>query len=1033
MKKKVECVFPSVENPPINQTFRMMRVAAFSLCFCSLGVAASPVGTQGVADRPSAIVQQTANITVKGQILDETGLSVPGANVVVKGNTSLGTVTDFDGNFTLSVPAGSTLVASFIGYKNQEFAAVAGKPLVIKLVPDNEVLDEVVVVGYTTVKKSSITGAIGSVKADKLKDVTTPSVANMLQGKVAGVVVTPVSGQPGAGVSIRVRGIGSLRGNQEPLWVIDGVVGSSSAELNPNDIESISVLKDGSATALYGSRGANGVIQVTTKRAKSGTSQFEVSAKFGLSELQRGNLRMMNGAEYYDYLKEAFTNAGTLEEQHWFQPYLREQNFDWWDEATQMATTQNYNLAYKFGSDKIRSYISADYYTEEGAIKGYDYDRVTLRTNTDYIVNNRLTLKASLALSYKETFNQQQSLSYASNTPWDSPYNSKGELKTGREGMPSKEEAATADPRDYWYSDGGYNYLNYYKRNWGKNRDNGMNVNLGFHYKILDFLKYESNNQVGFANSYNETYTDPKGYGQETDHGNMYNGNSNSRRVYMSQMLHLTHTFADVHEVDAYLGYDYDEARYWSNWGRAKNIYSGAEIIDAGAGEQTAGGTKSEQKNAAFYFNANYTYDSKYLFQVMVRRDGSSRFGSNNRWGTFWSVGGGWNMHKEAFMEGLTFINELKPRFSYGISGNEPGGLYEWTTKLSFTQQYADNIAFFSNYAGNPNLSWEETASLDYGLDMRLFDRVNITVDGYYRKAKNLIYLRHLPAVSGYNRQTANNGSMTNKGFEISITPEIIKTKDIYWDVTFNMGYNKNEITKLPDGDELYTKATAVGYPYMNWYMREWAGVDAMTGKPLWFVVDQETGEKTVTGDYNKATRQLLDAVPTPKVNGAVGTNFSWKGLSLNANFTFSAGAKVYNSARAGALDRDAGRTSQPPMKLADGWSRWQKPGDKATHPQLIAGGNNSADGESTRYLENGDYFKLKSLSVSYDFPKRWISPLNLKSARLSLGGENLFTITKFSGIDPEVLFSSEYNGTASSGNSYPSVRRFTVGLNLTF
>lgn len=1033
MKKKVECVFPSVENPPINQSFRMMRVAAFSLCFCSLGVAASPVGTQGVADRPSAIVQQTANITVKGQILDETGLSVPGANVVVKGNTSLGTVTDFDGNFTLSVPAGSTLVASFIGYKNQEFAAVAGKPMVIKLVPDTEVLDEVVVVGYTTVKKSSITGAIGSVKADKLKDVTTPSVANMLQGKVAGVVVTPVSGQPGAGVSIRVRGIGSLRGNQEPLWVIDGVVGASSAELNPNDIESISVLKDGSATALYGSRGANGVIQVTTKRAKSGTSQFEVSAKFGLSELQRGNLRMMNGAEYYDYLKEAFTNAGTLEEQHWFQPYLREQNFDWWDEATQMATTQNYNLAYKFGSDKIRSYISADYYTEEGAIKGYDYDRVTLRTNTDYIVNNRLTLKASLALSYKETFNQQQSLSYASNTPWDSPYNSKGELKTGNEGMPSKDEAVNADPRDYWYSDGGYNYLNYYKRNWGKNRNNGMNINLGFHYKILDFLKYESNNQVGFANSYNETYTDPKSFGQETDHGNMYNGNSNSRRVYTSQMLHLTHTFADVHEVDAYLGYDYDEARYWSNWGRAKNIYSGAEIIDAGAGEQTAGGTKSEQKNAAFYFNANYTYDSKYLFQVMVRRDGSSRFGSDNRWGTFWSVGGGWNMHKEAFMEGLTFINELKPRFSYGISGNEPGGLYEWTTKLSFTQQYADNIAFFSNYAGNPNLSWEETASLDYGLDMRLFDRVSITVDGYYRKAKNLIYLRHLPAVSGYNRQTANNGSMTNKGFEISITPEIIKTKDIYWDVTFNMGYNKNEITKLPDGDELYTKATAVGYPYMNWYMREWAGVDAMTGKPLWFVVDKETGEKTVTGDYNKATRQLLDAVPTPKVNGAVGTNFSWKGLSLNANFTFSAGAKVYNSARAGALDRDAGRTSQPPMKLADGWNRWQKPGDKATHPQLIAGGNNSADGESTRYLENGDYFKLKSLSISYDFPKRWITPLTLKSARLSLGGENLFTITKFSGIDPEVLFSSEYNGTASSGNSYPSVRRFTVGLNLTF
>lgn len=980
-----------------------------------------------------AIQQSSNNITVKGSVVDENGLTVPGANVVVKGNNGIGAVTDLDGNFTLSVPKGSTLMVSFIGYKNYEVAAVAGKSLVVKLVPDAEALDEVVVVGYTTVKKSSITGAIGSVKADKLKDVTAPSVANMLQGKVAGVVVTPTSGQPGAGVSIRVRGIGSLRGNQEPLWVIDGVVGSSSAELNPNDIENISVLKDGSATALYGSRGANGVIQVTTKRAKSGTSQFEAGAKFGLSELQRGNLRMMNGAEYYDYLEEALTNAGILEEQYWFQPYLRNQNFDWWDEATQMATTQNYNLSYKYGNDKIRSYISADYYTEDGAIKGYDYDRVTLRSNTDYIVNNRLTLKASLALSYKETFDQQHSLKYASYTPWDTPYNSKGELKTGQESTPLKEDAATADPRDYWYSDGGYNYLRYYDKHWTKNRNNGMNINVGFHYKILDFLKYESNNQVGFSNSYGENYTDPKDYGQETDHGKMKNSNANSRRLYLSQMLHLTHTFADVHEVDAYLGYDYDESRHWDNWGQAKNIYSGGEVISAGAGEETAGGGKSERKNAAVYFNANYTYDSKYLFQVMVRRDGSSRFGVDKRWGTFWSIGGGWNLHKEAFMENLTFINELKPRFSYGISGNEPSGSYEWTTKLDITQQYAEEIAFFSNYAGNRNLSWEETASLDYGLDVRLFDRVSITLDGYYRKAKNLIYLRHLSAVTGYNRQTANDGSMTNKGFEVSITPEIINTKDIYWDVTFNMGYNKNKITKMPSGDELYTQATAEGYPYMNWYMREWAGVDAITGRPLWFVVDKETGEKTVTGDYNKATRQLLDAVPTPKVNGAIGTNFSWKGFSLNANFTFSAGAKIYNSARATALDRDCGRISQPPMKLADGWNRWQKPGDKATHPQLIAGGNNMADNESTRYLENGDYFKLKSVSLSYNLPKQWIKPLSLKTARVSVGGENLFTITKFSGIDPEVLYSSSYNGKATSGNSYPSVRRFTVGLNVSF
>ena len=239
----------------------------------------------------------------------------------------------------------------------------------------------------------------------------------MLQGKVAGVVVTPSSGRPGDGVSIRVRGTGSISGSQEPLWVIDGVIGEGSAELNPNDIESISILKDGSATALYGSRGANGVVQVTTKRAKLGTAQFNASAKWSVSQLTKGNLEMMNGAEYYDYLVTAYTNAGNLDDQYWLQPYLRDRNFDWWDYATQNALTQNYNINYTYGNNKIRAYISGDYYTEEGTIKGYDYDRFTLRSNTEYMVNDRLTLKANIAASYKETFNQEYSLAHTSYTP----------------------------------------------------------------------------------------------------------------------------------------------------------------------------------------------------------------------------------------------------------------------------------------------------------------------------------------------------------------------------------------------------------------------------------------------------------------------------------------------------------------------------------------------------------------------------------------------------------------------------------------
>lgn len=465
----------------------------------------------------------------------------------------------------------------------------------MKLVPDSKALDEVVVVGYGMQRKSSITGSVASIKSEKLKSVTTPSVANMLQGKVAGVSVTPVSGQPGAGVSIRVRGIGSLGGNTEPLWVIDGVVGASSADLNPNDIETISILKDGSAAALYGSRGANGVVQVTTKRATVGSSSIDVSAKFGVSTLQKGKIEMMNGAEYYDYLVTAYTNSGE-DLPSYLQPYLRNMNTDWWDIATQNALTQNYNISYKYGNDKIRSYISADYYNEEGAIKGFDYDRFTLRVNTDYVINSKLTLKAKLSTSYKETYDQEQSLSYYSYSPWDTPYNSKGDIKSGKEGTPLPENAATADPRDYWYSDGSYNYLSDNDLNWSKNRINAMDVGIGFDYKIFDFLTFESNNKFGFNNTYFDSYVDPNSASGTSLGGSVRSGHTNTRSIYASQLFRVLKSFNEVHEINAFLGYDYDEYRYFRNYGDAYNVYPGAEILNAGSGNPKIYGTKWEEK-----------------------------------------------------------------------------------------------------------------------------------------------------------------------------------------------------------------------------------------------------------------------------------------------------------------------------------------------------------------------------------------------------------------------------------------------------
>ena len=558
--------------------------------------------------QPQAVNQE---IKVTGQVFDELGETIPGANVTVKGNAGIGTVTDMDGNFTLNVSKGATLVVSFIGYAPYEYVVKGTEKVIVKLAPDAQALDEVVVVGYGMQRKSSITGSISSIKSEKLKDVTTPSVANMLQGKVAGAVVAPTSGRPGDGVSIRVRGIGSIRGNVEPLWVIDGVVGSSSSELNPNDIETISILKDGSATALYGSRGANGVIQVTTKRAATGVSQIDLSAKFGVSQLQKGNLEMMSGAEYYDYVSTAYQNAGTLEAQTWLQPYLKERNFDWWDYATQSAPTQNYNIGYRYGNDRIRSYVSGDYYTEEGTIKGFDYDRFTFRSNTDYIVNKRLTLKAKIAASYRETFNQEHSLAYTSYVPWDTPWDSQGNLKKGSEGTPTGDAALTANPDDYWYSDGGSNYAYDRHLNWSKSRSNGVDLGVGFDYKIFDWLTFESNNRIGFTNNYSNSYVDPNSRSGSGTNGSYYDAENNSRSIYASQLLRFLKTFGDKHEINAYLGYDYDEYRYWDLSATAYKIFQGAEIINAGADDPEAAGTKYEKKNAALYLNVNYSFDSR--------------------------------------------------------------------------------------------------------------------------------------------------------------------------------------------------------------------------------------------------------------------------------------------------------------------------------------------------------------------------------------------------------------------------------------
>jgi len=512
------------------------------------------VARKAVAEpQPKAVNQ---DIRVTGQVFDDMGETVPGANVTLKGNSSVGTVTDIDGNFTLNVPKGSTLVVSFIGYAPYEWVVNDTEKKVIKLAPDSQALDEVVVVAYGTQKKSSITGSISTVKSESLKTVTTPSVESMLGGKIAGAVVTQTDGKPGGSTNITIRGRGSISSTTTPLWVIDGVVGGQASELNPNDIESISVLKDGSATALYGSRGANGVILVTTKSAKLGMNKIDISVKVGATQATKGGFKVMNSKELYEYTEAAFRNSTTGEAYSWFTPKLLENDTDWWDIATQTAFSQNYNVAYTTGTDKIKSYLSADYYSEEGTVKGYDYDRFTARSNINYKFNDRLTIRTKVSASYSKSFSQERSL-YASLTylPWN-------------------------------------------------------------------------------------------------------------------------RTFNDVHDVIAFAGFEYNDQYTKTNSATGEGIPVGGEVLGVATSPASVDGDQYTWKAIGYYFNANYSYKDTYMLQFSFRHDGSSKFGRDKRFGNFYTIGAGWNLQNEPFIQKLDFISRMKLRASFGSTGNTPGSAF---------------------------------------------------------------------------------------------------------------------------------------------------------------------------------------------------------------------------------------------------------------------------------------------------------------------------------------------------------------------
>jgi TonB-linked SusC/RagA family outer membrane protein len=962
-------------------------------------------------------------VRVKGVVTsDADRLPLAGVNVIQKGTTN-GVITGIDGNYELSVPEGAQLDFSYIGFLTQQVTVTAGRTVInVALREDSQALEEIVVVGYSSQRRESLTGSLQTLNNEKIVTATTPSIENMLQGKAPGVYVAPGNGRPGSRGSIVIRGVSSLNGIVDPLWVIDGVIvgTSSNYTLNPNDVESMTILKDAASTAIYGSQGANGVIVVTTKRPDANKLSVNVSSKFGLNGLDNGNLEVMNGAELYDYFK-SFSNQEMISFPRW-NDQLRNSNYDWWKLATQTGVAQDYNVSVSGGSNTLKSYFSLGYYNEEGAVKGYEFTRYSIRYRTEYKPFERLSIKPTITGSRRSADDRQYSVSAMySNLPWDSPY-----LDDGKTPTPNRSSS--------WVNNTGTNYL--YDLQWNKSGNTRYSFmgNIDIDLRITDWLTFSSVNNFTWDDYAAQSYTDPRSDAGSGVTGRLAEYDYKTERRYTNQLLRFNRVF-DKHSVNALAAYEFSDYKYKTLEAVATGFVPGFEVLDVTALPEKTAGYVNTSAIQSVLFNANYAYDNKYLAQVSARRDGASNFGDNAKYGNFYSVSAGWLINKEDFFR-AEWVDLLKLRAAYGSVGNRPGSLYPQYDLYSVSGSYDGVAGALISQIGNKDLTWEKTYTLGIGVDFSFLERFRLNVDYYDKRTDNTLFQVPIPGITGVTNIWKNIGEVSNQGVEVVAGADIVKSKDLNWSVDFNIGMNRNKVESLYK-DSITVSAINVagsasriliqGRSSDTWYMQEWAGVNPETGAPQWYKTDRESGERVITENYAEAD-QVAGEAYTPDFFGGFSTDLKWKQFDLNALFSYSVGGDIYNYARM-EYDADGTYTDRNQMKLADGWSRWQKPGDIATHPLPAYNNSSKANSTSTRYLEDGSFLKLRSLSLGYNLQLRqW----NIRNLRLSLSAENIFTLTKYSGVDPEISVDDSGNITGTGTTNYPITRKFMFGINIT-
>jgi TonB-linked SusC/RagA family outer membrane protein len=922
-------------------------------------------------------------------------------------------------------------VFSFIGMKTQE-QAVAGRTTInVALESDVKQLEDVIVVAYGAVKREAKTGAVVAVGGDKIAETPVVSLDKALAGKMAGVSITSSSGQPGASTDIRIRGTSSINAGNNPLWVIDGIPVMSErndndnflntsnilASINPNDIESITVLKDAAAASVYGSRAANGVILVTTKSGKEGQARFTVRAKYGTSWLANDNgFGIMNAEQLLAYQRDAVRNAGQ-DPDNPAGTYYRPQELlsrpltNWMEHFTRLGTIQEYEVNTSGGNARGKYYSSVDYNKAEGIYYGIDFQKFTARLNADYKLTDALETGVRINAAYVEGNDVPMQNLYYSNPafagltilPWTPAYNADG---THNVNIP---ENSNANPRA----------TAEYDDQFGKQYQ--MFGNIYLQWKPLKGLTFKTTNAIEGIFGEGRRYWAP-----ETNEGQATLQTTTNQYIQLttSNTVSYDNVFFDEHTVRLLAG---QEAM-----SRRENFYYiyAPNVDPAIPYPQTApaAGVEGEYGYSArallsFFGILDYNWQSKYFLQASIRADGSSLFGSNNKWGTFWSVGGSWNINQEEFMKGFSFLNLLKLRASYGVNGNNNITAYR-AYGVYAASQYNGVTGMLPSRPENENLSWEKNYTWNVGLDFSLFDRLHGNFDVYDRLTEDMLLNKNVPQTTGFSTNFMNIGSLRNRGVELQLNGDIIKTKDILWNIGGNIAFNNTEVLELGDNEEIaYADDSrlrhVVGKSLYTFRLLDYYGVDPTNGDALF-----RTADGTLTKDYNQA-QYVYPGSPEPKFTGGFNTSFTWKGINVGAFFEFKGGNYVMIVERRYTESDGAYMTYN---QTTTALNYWKQPGDTGVNPKPIAGNTtNSNSFATTRFLQKGDYLRLKDLTISYTLPKRIVEQAKLGSVKFYVSAQNLYTFHDVDFWDPE-------RGVTGLGYGvYPMTKSFVGGVEISF